>query len=133
MQLHLKKGEKLYLNGAVIKAEQRCTIELLNNVTFLLESHIMQPERATSPLRQLYFVVQTMLIEPSNAGLTKELYWHQSACLLATLSNGALKDGIVGADVCVRDGRYFEALRAIRKLMPLEDDVLLGDKHQEVA
>ena len=45
MQIHLKKGEKLYVNGAVIRADQRCSLEFLNNVTFLLENHVMQAEK----------------------------------------------------------------------------------------
>ena len=78
MQIHLKKGEKLYVNGAVIRADQRCSLEFLNNVTFLLENHVMQAEKADTPLKQIYFVVQTMLIDPDNAQITRELYWHLS-------------------------------------------------------
>ena len=44
MQIHLKKGEKLYVNGAVIRADHRCSLEFLNNVTFLLENHVMQAD-----------------------------------------------------------------------------------------
>jgi flagellar biosynthesis repressor protein FlbT len=132
MQIHLKKGEKLYLNGAVIRAEQRCTIELMNNVTFLLETHIMQQEDARTPLQQLYFVVQTMLMEPENSGLTKELYWHQSACFAAAVSNADLISGIQAADSSVKNQRYFEALKAIRKLLPLEGVLIFGS-HKEVA
>jgi flagellar biosynthesis repressor protein FlbT len=131
MQIHLKKGEKLYLNGAVIRAEQRCSIELMNNVTFLLETHVMQPEEARSPLQQLYFVVQTMLMEPENAGLTKELYWHQSACLMRTVSNLDIRKGLEACDTSVKSDRYFEALKAIRKLVPLEAELMYATK--EVA
>lgn len=131
MQIHLKKGEKLYLNGAVIRAEQRCTIELMNNATFLLETHVMQPEDALSPLQQLYFVVQTMLMEPENAGLTKELYWHQSGCLMRAVLNHDIRKGLEAADAGVKSQRHFEALKVIRKLIPLEAELMYGTK--EVA
>ncbi len=131
MHIHLKKGEKLYLNGAVIRTEQRCTIQLMNDATFLLEAHVMQPEEARSALQQLYFVAQTMLMEPENAGLTKELYWHQSACLMRTVSNLDIRKGIEAADASVKSDRHFDALRTIRRLIPLEAELMFGTK--EVA
>lgn len=133
MQLHLKKGEKLYINGAVLKVEQRCSIELLNNVTFLLENHVMQAERATTPFRQLYFVVQTMLMEPENAHLTRELYWHQSGCLHAALRNCDLIEALDSADGCIKAQRHFEALKLIRNAFPVEASLLTGNDQREVA
>lgn len=133
MQLHLKKGEKLYINGAVLRVDQRCSIELLNNVTFLLENHVMQAEKATTPFRQLYFVVQTMLMEPENAHLTRELYWHQSGCLHAALRNPELVNGLSNADECIKTQRYFEALKVIRGLFPAEARLLEGTVQREVA
>jgi flagellar biosynthesis repressor protein FlbT len=133
MQIHLKKGEKVFLNGAVIKAAQRCSIELLNNVTFLLETHVMQAEEATTPLRQLYFVVQTMLIEPENGGLTRELYWHQSACLMATLADRDLIAGLNAADASIKAGRNFDALKTIRRLLPTENSLMFDELKKEVA
>ena len=64
MNITLRAGERLYINGAVIRVDRKATIELLNDVTFLLENHVMQAEQATTPLRQIYFVVQVMLMDP---------------------------------------------------------------------
>ena len=64
MLIHLKRNERLFVNGAVLRLDRRGTIELMNDAQFLLENHIMQPEDATTPLRQMYFVVQTMIIDP---------------------------------------------------------------------
>lgn len=133
MQLHLKKGEKVYINGAVLRVDQRCSIELLNNVTFLLENHVMQADKATTPFRQLYFVVQTMLIEPDNAHLTRELYWHQSNCLHAALTSQELLNGLALADSGIKAQKYFEALKIIRGLFPLEQRLLDCAHHKEVA
>ena len=133
MQLHLKKGEKIYINGAVLRVEQRCSIELLNNVTFLLENHVMQADKATTPFSQLYFVVQTMLIEPENAHLTRELYWHQSGCLHLALKNPELLNGLVLADSCIKSSKFFEALKIIRGLFPLERRLFESSDQKEVA
>lgn len=124
MQIHLKKGEKLYVNGAVIRADQRCSLEFLNNVTFLLENHVMQAEKADTPLKQIYFVVQTMLIDPDNAQITRELYWHLSGCLQSTLENVQLRQGIVDSDTCIKNQRYFDALKILRGLFKMEEKLL---------
>jgi flagellar protein FlbT len=133
MHLHLKKGEKIYINGAVLRVDQRCSIELMNNVTFLLENHVMQAEKATTPLRQLYFVVQTMLMEPENAHLTRELYWHQSGCLHAALRSRDIIAGLASADDCIKSQRFFDALKIIRNLFPAEARLLAGTAEREVA
>ena len=56
MNISLRADEKIYINGAVLRVDRKVSIELLNDVTFLLESHVMQANDATTPLRQIYFV-----------------------------------------------------------------------------
>lgn len=127
MQIHLKKGEKLYVNGAVIRADHRCSLEFLNNVTFLLENHVMQADKAETPFKQIYFVVQTMLIDPENAQITRELYWHLSGCLHSTLQNTQLINGLVTADACIKNQRYFDALKVLRGLFEIESKLLAAE------
>ena len=74
MQISLKPGERIFINGAVIQVDRKVTLELLNDVSFLLESHVMQAESATTPLRQLYFIAQTMLMDPANAEATYDVF-----------------------------------------------------------
>ena len=53
LKISLRANEKIYLNGAVVRADRKVSIELLNDVQFLLESHVLQPQDASTPLRQL--------------------------------------------------------------------------------
>jgi flagellar biosynthesis repressor protein FlbT len=124
MKIHLKKGEKLYLNGAVIMVEQRCSIQLLNNVTFLLESHVLQADKANTPFEQLYFVLQTMLIDPESEGLTRQLYWHHSDNLRKAIVNKSLVAGLAEADELVKNQQFYEALRVLRGLFSIERIIL---------
>ncbi|MFM8747616.1 MAG: flagellar biosynthesis repressor FlbT [Aestuariivirga sp.] len=114
MFIHLKRGEKLYVNGAVLRVDRRTSLEFLNDVTFLLENHVMQAEEATTPVKQLYFVVQTMLMDPANAGMTAELYKHLSFRVQQDTGDEAVKSAIDIADKKVSDGRYFDALKHLR-------------------
>jgi flagellar biosynthesis repressor protein FlbT len=120
MQIHLKKNEKLYLNGAVIRLDRRGTIELLNDADFLMENHVMQPEQASTPLRQVYFVVQLMLMDPPNAPLLKELFKVNMAQLRRT-STEALTDVAETIEQRVLEGGYFEAMKLIRQSYGFED------------
>ncbi|MGH6860361.1 MAG: flagellar biosynthesis repressor FlbT, partial [Phyllobacterium sp.] len=64
MKISLRAGEKLYVNGAVLRADRKVSLEFMNDVSFLLESHVLQTDQTTTPLRQLYFAAQIMLVDP---------------------------------------------------------------------
>lgn len=124
IQLSLRAGERIYVNGAVIRVGRKVTLELLNDVTFLLESHVMQVEDTTTPLRQLYFVVQAMLIDPRNARVTHGLFESLHAALVDASTNEEILDGLAEVERLVAADRPFDGLRAIRRLLPVEDAIL---------
>lgn len=122
MRLSLKAGERIFINGAVIRSERRVTIELLNDATFLLESHVMQLEDAKTPLKQLYFIIQSMLITPSTSAATKVTVLALIPPMLASYENEAVIKGLEQVRACVEEERPFEALRVLRGLFHLEED-----------
>ena len=73
MNITLRAGERFFINGAVIRVDRKATIELLNDVTFLLENHVMQAKDATTLTRQIYFAVQIMLMDPAAAATATPL------------------------------------------------------------
>lgn len=128
MLLKLRAGEKLYINGAVIKVERKATIELLNDATFLLEAHVLQPDDANTPLRQLYFVLQTLLMERDSSQETLRLFNEMAAATRQALGAGAAAEGLRGADALVEAGRIFEAMKTIRAMFALETELMIKDK-----
>ena len=94
MNISLRRGEKLYLNGAVIRADRKVCIELLNDVTFLLENHVMQAKDATSPLRQLYFVVQLMLMSPNDTTAASDMCRSMLASLNTAFPDPRILNGL---------------------------------------
>jgi flagellar protein FlbT len=127
MHLSLRPGEKVYVNGAVLRADRKVSLEILNDVAFLMESHVMQAEQATTPLRQLYFVVQTMLVDPAQTPAASALFDAMYPRLLASFRNRDVLDALVAAKSTLGDGRTFEALKIIRAMFPVEDAILAGD------
>ena len=82
MHISLRAGEKIYINGAVLCADRKVSLELLNDATFLLEAHVMKVENATTPLRQLYFIVQIMLMNPTDSKAAREMFGNSLGMLL---------------------------------------------------
>ena len=126
--ISLKPGERIFINGAVIRVDRKVALELLNDVSFLLESHVMQPESATTPLRQLYFIAQTMLMDPANADPTCGVFRSTHALLMAAFENEEILDGLESAGNSIAAGRIFDALKTIRGLYRIEDEILAGNK-----
>ena len=133
MFIHLKRGEKLYVNGAVLRVDRRTSLEFLNDVTFLLENHVMQAEEAVTPERQLYFVVQSMIMDPGNAGMTAELYKHMSFRTRQGAGDEYVKNNIDLADRKVSEGRYFDALKLLRCCFGTRQDAARSPTQSEEA
>ena len=127
IHISLRAGERIYINGAVLRVDRKVSVELLNDVTFLLEHHVMLAEQAKTPLRAHYFIVQTMLIDPTGAGAAHEMFVRSHALLLSTFEDAEVRAGLETAHELVAANKVFEALKAIRALFPLEDAILSNE------
>jgi flagellar biosynthesis repressor protein FlbT len=121
MNITLRAGERLFINGAVIRIDRKASIELLNEVIFLLENHVMQSEEATTLVRQIYFAVQIMLMDPTAAGSAAPLARSLIESAVQAYRAPELSAGLRSVDVSLVRGRNFEALKALRGLFALED------------
>ena len=126
MHLSLRAGERVYINGAVLRVDRKVSIELLNDATFLLEAHVLHADEATTPLRQLYFAVQTILIAPAQADNAREIFRGIQAGILAAVAQPVIREGIVAATALVEADRLIEALKLIRGLYRAEAEIIAG-------
>lgn len=124
MRIRLRPGEKLYLNGAVIKVDRRVSFDILNNVAFLLESHVLQAAEANTPLKQLYFVVQSALMDPSDIERVSGLIDSMLKNTIRNFSNRQVVCSLQDIEGLVIRRKYFEALRIIRSLYVIEDEII---------
>ncbi|WP_119308951.1 flagellar biosynthesis repressor FlbT [Cohaesibacter haloalkalitolerans] len=124
MRLTFKSGERFYINGAVIRFPKKTTIELLNEAEFLLENHIIQPEETTTPLRQLYFIAQMMFTSPTNLVEAHGTFLKFARSLTSSVDHYLLCAGIQEIVDIVNAGNYYEAMKRIRELYPLEDSLM---------
>ena len=120
MNITLRAGERIYINGAVLRVDRKATLELMNDATFLLETHVMQAEDATTPLRQIYFVVQVMLMDPASARTTAQLANSLIAKALEAFESANIRSGLENVSDLIGRSRFFEAMKALRAMYPLE-------------
>ena len=127
LKISLKPNEKIYINGAVIRVDRKVTIELMNDVQFLLESHVIQADQASTPLRQLYFILQVMLMNPAAAAEARDMFRRSLPMLLASFEDADICGALKQIDRMVGEDHIYEALKAIRALYPLERRALGGN------
>lgn len=126
MHIGLRARERLYINGAVLRVDRKVSIELLNDVSFLLEAHVMQPEETTTPLRQLYFAVQMIMIDGPDSPNARSIAAGLITSLYRTLVNADICVGLRSVEAQLAAERPFDALKTIRSLFPVEAGVLGG-------
>jgi flagellar protein FlbT len=124
MNITLRAGERFFINGAVIRIDRKASIELLNEVTFLLENHVMQADEATTLVRQIYFSVQIMLMDPTAASSASPLARSLIESALDAYRAPDLTAGLKNVQASLLRGRNFEALKALRALFAIEDKEL---------
>ncbi|MFA6031955.1 MAG: flagellar biosynthesis repressor FlbT [Myxococcota bacterium] len=133
MHLSLRANEKIYINGAILKVDRKVSFELLNDATFLLEGHVIQPDQTTTPLRQLYFVVQTMLIDPKNGDIARTMFDRMLMSTARIFEDRTILTGLEQIDTLVDGGRHFEALKQLRLLFATEAAIVAGEEQEAIA
>lgn len=117
MNISLRRGERLFINGAVIRVNRKVCIELLNDVTFLLEHHIIQPEEAVNPIQQLYIAIQTILMAPAERekSLLISLDLLKSIQLLS--GDNFVISSMKEVQIYLEMNKPLEALKSLRSLL----------------
>ena len=133
MLLKLRAGEKLYINGAVLKVERKATIELLNDATFLLEAHVIQPEEAGHAVAPAVFRAADAIdgARTRSPG-ARAMFNEMLTATREAFGGGVVTEGLRAADALVESSRAFEAMKTIRGLFPLEAE-MMKDKLRQRA
>ena len=132
LRISLRDGEKVVINGAVIRASGRTDLAIESKVTILRGREIMSPAEATTPARALYFHTMMAYLDPD--GLSR----HHAAILDALCAVGRLSHGETAREAMATfatraaSSDYYRALGECRILMRLEQEAL-ADVAEEAA
>jgi flagellar protein FlbT len=99
-------------------------VQILNDVTFLLDQHVLQVEEATSPLRQVYFAVQAALIDPAEAERAAAMAGAMLLRLAPAVTTAEIRAALPEIAGQIENARYFDAMKRLRALFPVEDAIL---------
>jgi flagellar protein FlbT len=131
-RVSLRAGERIFINGAVLKAEGRASFEILNDVPYLLENEIINAQQTVTPLRQLYYVLQTMVLEPAGIEMARGVYVDTMRWLMQTFANPIVLAGLEKVDKQIEEGSPFNALKTLRTLVPIEDAIMGSNRTAEL-
>jgi len=123
IMISLSAGDKLYLNGAVIQTKRKTSLELLNEATFLLQQHVMQVGDATTPARQMYFIMQTMLMDPKNAPQIRPMLVKVFSNLVSVFDDEEAVASLRSVGELLARDKLFEAMKTTRTLFKIEDRI----------
>lgn len=115
----LKRDQKFLVNGALIRASGAVHIDLYRNNVLLTPNQILESENAKTPLEQLYYFAQQMLIEPDKRGDWSRDFYSLSVSAALAPRAGELKPIvrlILRSDVQKAMTKLRRMIRAERKI-----------------
>lgn len=123
LTIDLKPHEKLFINGAVLaNGESRASFQVLNDAALLRERDILTEEKADTPCKRVYFAVQSLYMDPAH---TTD-YLPVFVRLSRDVRQAAASADPILAEIedCVAEGRLYPALKAARRLIEYEEELL---------
>ena len=121
MKVFLKEDEQVYLNGAHIRVDRKVSIELLNKPKFLLENHIMPIADVDTSLKQLYFIIQLIIIHSVPHDEGRELFQQTTSSVLEKNQSPLIAQLLKNVHRCVNRGREYDALKMLRNAIREQD------------
>ena len=125
LRITLKDGEKMIVNGAVMRSVGRTELVVENQVALMRGREVMAPEEAVTPARRLYFACMLAYIGGEDTRATQQ---EQIVVLLRDLM-AALENQEARA-ICTRIADrlaaddYYRALVECRALIAYEAEAL---------
>lgn len=123
LKLKLRAGESVYISGALIRNGSTSTeLEILNKVPILREKDIMLESDIQTSCEQLYFLVQTLYLQPGNEAELIKLFSKLSENIVhAAPSMSSIMEAVYDK---VALKAYFDALKCARKLIKYESSLV---------
>jgi flagellar protein FlbT len=122
LKVELKPHERLIVGNCVItNADQRTRLFIDGKAPVLREKDILSAATADSPARRIYFAVQLMYLEDDIEKLRRDYFALVTDLVRAAPSSIQIIDEINNE---ILTGQLYKALRAAKKLIQHEQDIL---------
>ena len=102
-----------------------------NKVPVLRQKDILSEKKATSPCKQIYFLIQLMYIDEENLITQQHAYWDLVRKILDVVPKSlGYIDQINENILC---GKYYRALKMARNLIKFEQEILKNESTDSIA
>lgn len=130
LKLKLRPGEHIYISGALLRnGPNIAEFEVLNRVPILREKDILLEADADTPCKRLYLIIQALYIDPSAQLECYRLFSSVSLEIFrAAPSTAPYFEKI---HPLVSEGRYYSALKEVKRLIDYEATLLQHAKRSE--
>ena len=133
LRISLRDGEKMVINGAVLRAVGRTDLLIESKASILRGREVMAPDEANTPARQLYFHTMMAYIDPDGSPV------HHERIIRSLQEVGRMLSGEeaqIAAGSFARHAagmHYYRALGDCRTLIRLESEALAEVREQAAA
>jgi flagellar protein FlbT len=131
LKLKLAAHESLIVNGAVlVNGDFRASLLIRNFTHVMREKDVLREADANTPTRRLYFIVQTMLMQPPPSAQLLHIYDELLGQLRDAYVRPENTEILRRVDELVKSGDYYKALAALHPLIAYEANLLNVEQHQ---
>jgi flagellar biosynthesis repressor protein FlbT len=124
LKVELKPHERLIVGNCVItNSEQRTRLFIDGKAPVLREKDILSSATADTPAKRVYFAVQLMYLDDDVEKLRRDYFALVTDIVRAAPSTTRIVDEINNE---ILTGQLYKALRAAKKLIQHEQDILLN-------
>ncbi len=120
LRISLRDGEKMIVNGAVMRASGRVELMIENHVALLRGREVMQVEEANTPARRLYFTCMMAYIDESGRSDHQQGVVGLLGDLMGVFRTDEARMACLEFARLAALGDYYRALGVCRQLMTYE-------------
>jgi len=126
--LKLGPKERVLINGAVIEnGDRRTRLSIKTpNANILRLRDAIHPEEVNTPVRRVCYIAQLVLSGDADPAETRPQILRAIEQLSQALTDHDSRAQLTAATEAVMDNQYYQALKALRSLLPREERLLAG-------
>jgi flagellar protein FlbT len=124
LRISLRDGEKMIVNGAVLRSIGRTDLSIENNAAILRGRDLMSPEEASTPARRLYFATMMAYVDQGDLTGHQDNIIRLVSELMEALQSPEAKAACISFAQKVATGQFYKALGDCRWLINYETEAL---------
>ena len=120
--IQLKPHEKFLVNGVVLQnGDRRNRIRIRSKGASVLRmSDMLHPVEAITPAKHVYYLAQLAVLGLADAEKTRLAIIERIPALRIAYAEPDAEGAVCACEAALADGKLFAAMRALKKLFPLD-------------